>query len=127
MTARRDTAQQRAIRSAIESAGRPLSVHEVHERAAEVVPTLALCTVYRVLNRLLGDGDIAAVSVPGQPDRYEPVAIAATHHHHFRCEVCDRLYDVCACPGGLQRLLPKGFVLAGHELHLWGRCPHCAA
>lgn len=123
---RRDTSQQRAIRATIESVRRPLSVHEIHELAAEESSSLGLRTVYRVVNRLLEDGAIAPVVVPGQPDRYEPAAVAAKHHHHFHCEQCDRVFDVDACPGGLSRMLPPGFKLAGHELSLWGRCIDCA-
>ena len=123
---RRNTSQQRAIGHAIESAGRPLSVHEIRELASADVPTLGVRTVYRVVNRLLEDGAIAPVVVPGQPDRYEPAAVAAKHHHHFRCEQCDRVFDVDACPGRLRQMLPGGFKLSGHELWLWGRCSDCA-
>jgi len=123
---RRNTSQQRAIRMVVESVGRPLSVQEIHELAAEECQGLGLRTVYRVLNRLLADGEIAPVVVPGQPDRYEPAAVAAKHHHHFHCERCDRVFDVDACTGGLNRMLPPGFKLAGHELSLWGTCSECA-
>lgn len=123
---RRDTSQQRAIREAVDSAGRPLSINEIHEFALAEVPSLGVRTVYRVVNRLLEDGDIAPVLVPGQPDRYEPASVAATHHHHFRCEKCDRVFDVDGCAGGLNRMLPPGFTLAGHELSLWGTCSECA-
>ena len=126
MTQRRDTAQQRAIREAIDTAGRPLSVEEIFELAADDVPSLGIRTVYRVVGRLIDDGAIAAVSVPGRPDRYEPADVAAEHHHHFRCEECDRVFDVDACPGGLNRMLPSGFKLSGHELTLWGHCADCA-
>ncbi|MEM6315571.1 MAG: transcriptional repressor, partial [Planctomycetota bacterium] len=102
---RRDTSQQRAIRAAVDAAGRPLSVREIHELASVDAPTLGLRTVYRVVRRLLDDADIAPVFVPGQPDRYEPAAVAAKHHHHFRCEECDRVFDVEACPGGLDRMI----------------------
>jgi Fur family ferric uptake transcriptional regulator len=124
--ARRDTSQQRAIRAAVHSAGRPLSVQEIHEIASQDCPNLGIRTVYRALNRPLDDDSIAPVVVPGQPDRYEPAAIAAKHHHHFRCEECDRVFDVDACPGGLNRMLPAGFKLTGHELSLWGTCSECA-
>ena len=123
---RRDTSQQRAIRDAIASAGRPLSVREIHGLASSRVPTLGLRTVYRCVRRLLDDGDIAPVVVAGQQDRFEPASVAARQHHHFRCEACDRVFDVDACPGGLERMLPPGIELAGHDLQLWGRCPDCA-
>ncbi|MEM1072349.1 MAG: transcriptional repressor [Planctomycetota bacterium] len=123
---RRDTSQQRAIREAVECAGRPLSIQEIHDLALDQVPTLGVRTVYRVVSRLLGDGAIAPVLVPGQPDRYEPAAVAAKHHHHFRCEQCDRVFDVGACPGRLGSMLPPGFTIAGHELSLWGTCDECS-
>ena len=68
---RRNTSQQRAIGAVIEAAGRPLSIPEINELAAEEVPGLGLRTVYRVVDRLLEDGVIAPVPVAGQPDRYE--------------------------------------------------------
>lgn len=123
--ARRDTAQQRAIRTVIESVGRPLSMQEIHELAAVKSPSLGLRTVYRVVNRLLNDGVIARVTVPGQQDRYELAKIAAKHHHHFQCEQCDRVFDVHACPPGLQKLVPDGFVMTDHTIVLHGRCAEC--
>ena len=123
---RRVTEQQRAIRHAFENAGRPLSVRELHGLAIERSAGLGVATVYRILRRLIDDGTIAAVIVPGQSDRYELAAVAAKHHHHFRCESCDRVFDVEGCPGGLDRTLPPGFTLAGHELSLWGQCAACS-
>ncbi|RNC81121.1 MAG: transcriptional repressor [Phycisphaera sp.] len=126
MVQRRDTAQQRAIRDALNSSGRPLSVDEIHQLAIDDVPSLGVRTVYRVVERLLEDGEIASVAVPRQPDRYELASVAKKHHHHFHCDSCDRVFDVQGCPGGLSRMLPDGFTLAGHELTLWGTCPDCA-
>lgn len=126
MPARRDTEQQRAIRTAFENAGRPLSVDEVHRYAREHSPTLGLSTVYRAISRLSEDGTLVPVSVPGQPDRHELASSATEHHHHFHCESCDRVFDVHACPGGLANMLPSGFELTGHELSLKGRCIDCA-
>lgn len=123
---RRDTCQQRAIREAINSAGRPLSIQEIHEIASADAQTLGIRTVYRVVSRLIDDGLIAPVAVPGHADFYEPAAVAAEHHHHFRCEACDRVFDVQGCPGGLSKMLPPGFRLAGHEVLLWGTCDQCA-
>lgn len=123
---RRNTPQQQAIRAAIDTAGRPLSVQEIHELAGHKAPGLGLRTVYRVVNRFLEDETIAPVLVPGQADHYESAAVANKHHHHFHCEECERVFDVDACPGGLSRLLPRGFRLGGHELSLWGLCADCS-
>jgi len=123
---RRDTPQQRAVREALERAGRPLSILEIHSLARDEVPAIGVRTVYRVVGRLLDDGVISPVPIPGDADRYEMAAVAATHHHHFRCESCERVFDVSGCAGRLERLLPEGFTLAGHELVLWGECAACS-
>ncbi|MEM7754435.1 MAG: transcriptional repressor [Planctomycetota bacterium] len=123
---RRATKQQDAIRVAIAAANRPLSVQEIHDAALETVPGLGVSTVYRALRRLEDDGDITPVNIPGQPDRYELAEVADTHHHHFHCTRCDRVYDIDACPGDLQGMLPKGFTLEDHELTLKGTCARCA-
>ena len=123
---RRNTSQQRAIGGAIEAAGRPLSIQEISELAAAAAPGLGLRTVYRVVNRLLDDGVIAPVAVPGQPDRYELAEAAARHHHHFHCLNCDRVFDVHGCPGRMDRMVPDGFVLDSHEITLNGWCDQCA-
>ena len=122
---RRDTSQQRAIRDAIETSGRPLSIQEMSELAAEEVPGIGLRTIYRVVNRLLKDGIIAPVPLPGQPDRYELADAAARHHHHFHCISCDRMFDIDGCPGRMERMVPDGFVLDGHEITLSGWCAEC--
>jgi len=123
----RRTKQQQSIREVLAEAGRPMSVQEVFEAALDAVPTIGLSTVYRTIRRLAEQGEIAAVAVPGQPDRYELADVAATHHHHFHCTACDRVFDVRGCVGGLDRMLPPGFQLRGHELTLSGVCSGCAA
>jgi Fur family ferric uptake transcriptional regulator len=31
------------------------------------------------------------------------------HHHHFQCTVCQRVFDVHACPGNLASLRQRDF------------------
>ena len=123
---RRDTSQQRVIRHTIEEAGRPLSIKEVHEIATLDSPSIGLRTVYRIIKRLLEDGVITPVSLIGQSDRYELTEVADSHHHHFHCTNCDRVFDVKGCPGRLDRMVPNGFLLEGHEITLNGLCKACA-
>lgn len=126
MTERRNTRQITAIRETLDREQRPLSVDEIHRGARRAVPTLGVRTVYRVMQRMEDDGEVARVAVPGQPDRYELAVLAASHHHHFHCLKCDRLFDVHGCPGRMDRMVPDGFVLEGHEITLSGWCDRCA-
>jgi len=119
----RDTAQRRAIRRALDEAGRPLGALEVLDRAQGDVPGLGLATVYRNIKALTEEGAVAVVELPGQPPRFE--SAGKDHHHHFLCESCGKLYELGGCLGGVKELLPAGFRLSTHELLLHGRCRAC--
>lgn len=121
----RMTRQRRAIEAAFAQAARPLSPAEVLTIAVRAVPALGLSTVYRTLRAMEDVGVIVAVQLPGEPPRYERAEVAGAHHHHFHCQGCDRVFDVTGCPGGLQRMLPRGFVLEDHSIVLEGRCADC--
>lgn len=121
---RRDTAQRRALRAAIERADRPLSPGELLGAARRDVPGLGLATVYRTVRALVEEGWLAEVALPGSPNRYEQAG--KHHHHHFRCTLCDRVFEVEGCPPDLRTLLPRGFRLESHDITLTGRCASCA-
>ena len=123
---RRNTSQQKAIRQSIEEAGRPLSIKEIHSISEQESPGIGVRTIYRVIKRLLEDQVITTVRMTGQSDRYELSVVASSHHHHFHCHGCDRVFDLNGCPGRLDRMLPDGFLLDGHEITLNGLCNRCA-
>ena len=119
----RATRQNTAIREAIEAAGRPLSPTEVLDEARRHVAALGLATVYRNLKALVDEGAIQVVTLPGEVARYE--LAQRGHHHHFRCDACQRVFDVHRCPGDLAGLAPPGFAVARHEITLYGLCSDC--
>jgi Fur family ferric uptake transcriptional regulator len=119
----RATRQNTAIREAIEAAGRPLSPTEVLDEARRHVAALGLATVYRNLKSLVDAGAIQVVTLPGEVARYETAQRG--HHHHFRCDACQRVFDVHECPGDLAGLAPPGFSVVRHEITLYGRCSDC--
>lgn len=119
----RNTRQRKAIHHCITHAGRPLAPHEILEHAQQEVPGIGMATVYRNIKSLLEAGEITAVSLPSGGDRYELAGHG--HHHHFHCRACDRVFEVHACPGDMQKLAPKGFTLETHELTLYGLCDQC--
>jgi Fur family ferric uptake transcriptional regulator len=120
----RSTRQNAAIREALAAAGRPLSPTEVLAAARAHVAALGLATVYRTLKALVDEGAIQVVALPGEVPRYEPADHG--HHHHFRCDVCQKVFDVPGCPGDLAKLAPPGFVVDRHEITLYGRCSDCS-
>lgn len=120
----RSTPQRRAIRRAFETAGRPLAPEECLALARREVPRLGPATVYRNIRRLVDEGRLRAVELPGAPARYE--LPREDHHHHFHCRVCDGVFEVDDCPGGFGELAPGGFRLERHEVILYGLCAGCA-
>lgn len=119
----RNTRQRGAIRSALESADRPLSPQEVLTRARQDVDSLGIATVYRSLSAFEKEGLVIPVHLPGDPTRYE--LAGKGHHHHFRCRKCGRVFEVEGCPGNLHQLTPAGFKLESHEVLLFGLCGEC--
>jgi Fur family ferric uptake transcriptional regulator len=120
----RATRQRAAIEDALRSAGRPMTPAELLRTARRRVPGLGLATVYRALRALTARGVAEVVLVPGASPRYE--LAQARHHHHFRCRVCDKVFEVPGCPGNLSRFAPRGFQVDAHDLVLLGRCAACA-
>jgi Fur family ferric uptake transcriptional regulator len=124
-TKERATRQKAAIRTVIHAARRPLTPLEVLEGAREQVPALSIATVYRNIKSLLQDGTIHRVPLPGDNPRYESTHAASTHHHHFQCTSCQRVFDVHDCPGDLVHMAPEGFTVERHELTFYGQCAEC--
>lgn len=123
----RQTKQQTAIDRVIAQSDRPLSPGEILVKARRQIPSLSLATVYRALRRLEEDGMASKVEIPGQPPRFESRRAAGTHHHHFVCQCCDRVFDIPGCVRGVESLAPPGFAVETHEIVLFGRCGACAA
>jgi len=127
----RNTRQRQAVLDAIDHAGRALTPSEILALAQTSVASLNLSTIYRQLSALQDEARIVKVMLPGQAARFEAACAddhhgAQHHHHHFHCNACDRVYALHACPGPMQELAPKGFVVRAHEITLHGLCASCA-
>ncbi|HLX27555.1 MAG TPA: transcriptional repressor [Casimicrobiaceae bacterium] len=121
--AERSTRQRGAIESVLRGTDRPLTPPEVHRAAHEMAPGLGLATVYRTLKLLIAEGTVLAINLPGESARFEMAQIS--HHHHFRCNRCRRVYDIPGCPGDMRRMAPRGFKVEGHDVILYGQCSGC--
>ncbi len=134
----RRTMQRTAIVRAVEVAARPLSHAEILELARAEVPSLGTATVYRTIAQLLERGELVAVQLPGQINRYESRSAAQVHHHHFHCDRCTRVFDIAGggtsaggsgaggCASGVDALAPEGFAVDRHDIVLYGICRECA-
>jgi Fur family ferric uptake transcriptional regulator len=121
----RNTVQRRAIYHVLEECGRPMGPNEIFDAARPHAPGLGIATVYRTIKRLLEEGYLQQVDLPGEAPRYETAG--KEHHHHFRCSACHKVFDLQGCSSDFGSILPQGFKLEGHEIYLFGRCTECAA
>lgn len=122
----RQTKQRDAILNVIREAAGPLSVPEIHDRAAQALPKIGIATIYRTLKLLQEAQLINPVILPSGESRFESAGTG--HHEHFQCRKCRQVFDIHFCPLNLPRghKLPGGYVVEDHELTLYGLCPKCA-
>jgi Fur family ferric uptake transcriptional regulator len=119
----RNTQQRAAIQRVLLKADRPLAIDEILGSTRELVSTIGIATAYRNIRRLVGEGWLTAVDIPGGPTRYE--VAGKGHHHHFVCLTCNRVFVVPSCPSDLEKMSPEGFRVDNHEVVLYGKCSDC--
>ena len=120
----RSTPQRRAIMAAFQGGeSEHLSADEVHARAARELPDLGRGTVYATLAEFTELGLLAAFGAP-EPVRYET---NTAPHAHFRCRLCQRLFDLDGMSHNLNTLVQKGFTVERVETRAEGICADCAA
>lgn len=120
---KRITRQRREILRCFAGTKRALSIEEILNFAIKEIPGISLSTVYRNLKTLIQEGKIRTVELPGNGVRYE--VLEKSHHHHFLCCKCDKLFNINGCPKDLIDLVPKGFELHSHSITLCGLCNAC--
>lgn len=121
----RQTRQRAEVFEVIRHAQGPLTVPEIHEQVQASMPKTGIATIYRTVKLLLDADLLRSVTLPTGETRYESAALG--HHHHFQCNTCGQVVDIDHCPVSLKDgvELPGGYLLEGHEITMYGRCPHC--
>jgi Fe2+ or Zn2+ uptake regulation protein/O6-methylguanine-DNA--protein-cysteine methyltransferase len=118
----RVTPQRRAILGAFSHGpAEHLSADEIHARATAIVPELGRGTVYATLAELTELGILGALGSP-EPVRYET---NTTPHHHFRCRLCVRLFDVEIAQPATEGLRDRRFVVEHVAVTAEGICADC--
>jgi Fur family transcriptional regulator, ferric uptake regulator len=119
----RSTRQRRAIKHVFETADRPLSPEEVLAAVQGEGAGGSLATVYRSIRALLDQGALTSVDLPGAGAFYE--LSGKSHHHHFSCLNCRRVYELDGCLSDESFTLPRGFKAVAHDLTVFGTCRSC--
>ena len=118
----RSTPQRRAILGAFRgSPTEHLSADEVYARVAELLPDLSRGTVYATLAEFSELGLLSASGAP-EPVRYET---NTTHHSHFRCRLCLRLFDLVSGLQDPEEITDPRFSVERVDTRADGVCAEC--
>lgn len=121
----RNTVQRALVYEAVNRLKSHATADEIYHDIAAQHPSISRGTVYRNLNLLAENGEIARIEVPGGPDRYDHRCFS---HYHARCLGCGRLFDIEMdyMPDLPQRIIDAhGFAVSGHDILFNGLCPDC--
>jgi methylated-DNA-[protein]-cysteine S-methyltransferase len=118
----RSTPQRRAILGAFQGdLTEHLSADEVYARAAQALPELSRGTVYATLAEFSELRLLAASGAP-EPVRYET---NTTHHSHFRCRLCLRIFDLVSGLQNPEEITDPGFSVERVDTRAEGICAEC--
>ena len=123
----RNTLQRKAVLEVIQELDHQHpTAAQVFEHARTSHPRLSLATVYRSLDALADQGEIAALRVENVT-RY---CVGQSRHHHIVCRKCSAVQDVCTevFPEAALKHLEEcsGFRVEDTPMLFSGLCPSCA-
>jgi Fe2+ or Zn2+ uptake regulation protein len=118
------TQQRRVISDCLNTLNHP-TVDEIQECVIRTAPTINKATVYRTMNRMVEDGEVARLVGPDGTFHYDATL---DQHYHILCEECGTLSDVdMPVLPQINQLFPQdsGFQLTGYDLIFRGICSKC--
>ncbi|MBC5811061.1 MAG: transcriptional repressor [Candidatus Eremiobacteraeota bacterium] len=120
------TSARRAIVDLLKSERRYLTAATIFAALKPAIPKLALSTVYRTLELLVGKGTVSTRAETNGEAGF--VFCTDAHHHHAICTACGHVDEV-DCDAmerfKLDLLQNQSFVLDEHAVEFFGRCARC--
>jgi Fur family ferric uptake transcriptional regulator len=103
------------------------SAQQLHAKLLGTGETLALATVYRLLQSMVSEGEVDALRSQDSETRYRRCR-RKEHHHHLVCRQCGHTIEIAETT--VQRWADKtarqhGFSAVSHTLELVGICGTC--
>lgn len=122
---KRNTIQHKLVLEAVFELANHSTAEAVTEHIRHNYPNISIGTVYRNLNLLAQDGEIAKITVPNSADRFDHIL---KDHYHMRCSTCGNFFDIdIAYIKDIDEKVESltGFKLHGHEILFNGICNEC--
>ncbi|MGI5911820.1 MAG: Fur family transcriptional regulator [Syntrophomonadaceae bacterium] len=116
------TKQRKLILEIIMTSSEHMTAEEIYIKAKEMLPSIAIGTVYRNLGLMAEAGEIRRIIIPNKPDRFDK---SVHPHEHLICDYCGELTDISV--NDLKGYLEKqtGIEILGYNLSLRYICNKC--
>jgi len=123
----RRTRQRSALEEMLDRTPEFQSAQQLHAKLLDAGETLALATVYRLLQSMVSEGEVDALRSHDSETKYRRCR-RKEHHHHLVCRQCGHTIEIAETT--VQRWADKishqhGFSAASHTLELSGICGTC--
>jgi Fe2+ or Zn2+ uptake regulation protein len=122
---RRHTQQLKVVWDAVKNETSHPTADQIYEKVRRTMPSISLGTVYRNLQKLVGEKRLKVLPL-GRTQRFDPMV---DRHDHFICERCSRVYDILVKSSekiSLPSLPRRGFKVTSHQVSLYGICKSCS-
>jgi Fur family peroxide stress response transcriptional regulator len=121
----RKTRQREAILRVLRDTTSHPAADWIYSEVRKDIPNISLGTVYRNLRLLRECGEVLGIDLGSTSSRFNG---NASNHYHFRCERCDRIFDIDEpVDEEINKRIARrtGFKISGHWLEFRGLCKEC--
>jgi len=98
------------------------TVDFIYNELKDVLPTLSKTSIYNVLSLLVEYQLFKVVNIDQMETQYE---IVSDEHSHFKCRVCNELFDIPCQHVHLNNEELNGYTIENQDLLFTGVCPKC--
>lgn len=98
------------------------TVDTIYSDLVNDMPTLSKTTVYNTLKLFIDSGITSTVTIEDNEVRYDAIM---EEHAHFKCDVCENIYDVEIDVSTLKFKKSKTFEVNKTNIYLRGKCNKC--
>lgn len=97
------------------------SAEMIYQYLAPLIPTLSRTTVYNTLQLMVEKGVAMVITINENEVHYDA---DISPHGHFKCLVCNRIYDF-GWDQAVNTIGLDGFQVLDRQLYYFGYCPVC--
>ena len=102
---------------------RHASAEEIYEEIRKEFPTMSFATVYSILELFKEKGLANELKIDYEKSTFD---IRPEPHHHFKCKICGRIYDVDIPPcETLRKGKVNGHRIENFQGYFYGICREC--